>query len=290
MGDRPVIYHYVDYRLFLKDILNFKRSQTSQTIGEISKSAGFKSAGYLNLLIQGKRNLGLQAASKLASALRLRRQEHTFFAALVAFTQARDFESKLKAFRSLKSFRHFREAQEDLAHQYRYFSRWYFAAILAALQNEDWAQKTINQQAADLKIQVSELERAIKSLETLGLVERKRDQWRPTQASYRSANELQSLFVANFHNEMIERAIEAHNTLPSSERKMGSLTMALSSEQFEEASKRLYQFLDDLHAILDQPEATPEKVYQLNFQLFPLMDLRLKPLQKQQSVDESSAK
>jgi len=267
----------VDYRKYLKDYCQYKRESSNFkfTLKEISTRAGFANSSYLSLLIDGKRNLSSESAQNLAQGLGLRTQESDFFVTLVQFAQAPDLESKTKSFERLKSFRHFRAAQKDLPHRYKYFSRWYFAAILAALQNEDWRKKSLNQQAADLKIQAPELERAFHSLKALGMVKEFKGIWSPTQSSYRSPDELQSLFVGNFYVEMLQKAMEAHNLLSSAERKMGSMTIGLSESQYELASKRLYQFLDDLHAILDSSKEPAKKVYQMNFQLFPLLDLRL---------------
>lgn len=271
---RPVIYQYVDYRVFLKDSLEFRRSSLGENLAEICKKAGFSTSSYFNLLIAGKRNLSRSASKQLAKALHLRSQEANFFVSLVEFNQATDHEAKRSAFEVLKSFRHFREQNREVTHQFKYFSRWYFSAILAALQYPDWRKKSLNEQAADLKIQVIELERAYKSLHEIGMVEYKDSQWRPTQTSYRSPNELESLFVASFHTEMIERAKEALNSLPSTERKVGGMTIGLSEAQVESASKRIFQFVDDLHAILSASNDQAEKVYQFNFQLFPLMRIR----------------
>jgi uncharacterized protein (TIGR02147 family) len=84
-----------------------------------------------------------------------------------------------------------------------------------------------------------------------------------------TGDEVTSTSVKNYHREMIRKGSEAIERFGAPERDISSVTVALSEENFKRVKSLIQQFRKELLAIADQDQS-PEGVYQVNFQLFPL--------------------
>ena len=71
-NNTPNIFEYYDYRLFLRDLVEYERKRNPVFSNRyIVRRAGFKSPTALKHVIDGKRNLSLESANKFASALKI---------------------------------------------------------------------------------------------------------------------------------------------------------------------------------------------------------------------------
>ncbi len=89
----PVLGEYTDFRLYLKDVYEYRRATESTGIRSYSYStfsaaADIKSPNYLKLIIEGRRNLSDDMITRFARALRLNRSESDEFRSLVLYGQA----------------------------------------------------------------------------------------------------------------------------------------------------------------------------------------------------------
>jgi len=75
--------------------------------------------------------------------------------------------------------------------------------------------------------------------------------------------------IFNYHHMMLERAAEALDSLPREERDLSCLTLCVSQAKLAELKERVRSFRQELlrTAELDN---SPERVVQINFQVFPL--------------------
>ena len=81
---RPLIYAYLDYRNFLKDLFAFKKQESASfSFRNFSRLAGLKSSNFLKLVMDGKRNLSPQSIHQVAKAFKLSKGEADFFETLV---------------------------------------------------------------------------------------------------------------------------------------------------------------------------------------------------------------
>ncbi|MCB0355974.1 MAG: TIGR02147 family protein, partial [Bdellovibrionales bacterium] len=92
---QPNLSAYTDYRQYLKDFYQFKKSTQSSPIrsysyATFSAAADIKSPNYLKLIIDGQRNLSDSMIKKFAKALQLSKTEIEEFAALFHYGQAKD--------------------------------------------------------------------------------------------------------------------------------------------------------------------------------------------------------
>ena len=82
-------------------------------------------------------------------------------------------------------------------------------------------------------------------------------------------HEVSSLGAANFHKQMIERASDSIDTVPSALRDLAALTVCVSPRVAADVKRRIHQFREAMTELCDA-ETDGKVVYQLNVQWFPL--------------------
>lgn len=89
MQERPQLYSYLDYRKFVSDIYEHKKSLNPRySYAVFAKKGLLLSRSYIRLVIGGRRNLTLSSTFKFARALELSTEETQYFQQLVALNQA----------------------------------------------------------------------------------------------------------------------------------------------------------------------------------------------------------
>lgn len=230
-----------------------------------------RSPNYLKLVIDGQRNLSVDLAHRLGEACGLRDDALSYFCALVAFNQGKTARERELHYQTLQSFRRFRASHKLDAAQSAYHSAWYIPAIFELCARRDfhadpaWIAKTLLP-----SISPSQAREALSVLEALGLLVRDAD-GKLSQSNHVVETPEGPLghHVVTFHRTMMERAAEALDRVPREEREIASLTLCLSEANMAELKREVEQFRQSLVARY-QADADPERVVQLNFQLFPL--------------------
>jgi uncharacterized protein (TIGR02147 family) len=270
--DKIIIFEYDNYRSYLKDLYKYyKETKPQFSYRYFSQKAGFRSPNFLQLVIEGKRNLSPESIERFTNALKLTKKEAEFFRILVHLNQARTVGEKKIYAEQLMQFRPFRYIHPLRQDQYRYYTDWYNIPIreLTMLpefsEDPSWIARRLIP-----PISPQQAQKALDLLLQLGLLERD-ESGRLVQADafISTGDEVTSTSVANYHRAMIERGAEALDRFPGPDRDISSVTMALSDKNFREIKALIQRFRKELLAIADQDRA-PEGVYQVNFQLFPL--------------------
>lgn len=266
------IFEYLDYRQFLRDLYAAAKQRGSAfSHRAFSRRAGLRSSNYLNLVMKGERDLSSEMAPRFAKACGLAKREADFFCDLVAYGQAKTTAEKRRAHERLARFRRFREAHQLLDEQTAYHEHWYVPAVreLVALpgfrEDPTWI-------ATILEPAISERQArdALAVLSRLGLLVRDaRGKLRQAQALVTTGPGPLGHQVYVYHHGMIDLAKRALDHLPREQRDISSLTLCVSEAALPRLKERLSDFRRELleQALL---EAEPERVVQLNFQLFPL--------------------
>lgn len=105
-ANKPQIFNYLDYRLYLADTYNYyKETTTYFSYRYFSSKAGINSSSFLKLVIEGKRGLTDETCEKFIHALRLWGKEGDFFRILVKYNQAKTPQEKLRNFKDLETIK-----------------------------------------------------------------------------------------------------------------------------------------------------------------------------------------
>lgn len=94
------VYLYKDYRKFIQDFFEMKKSEGSFTLETFSKLAGVKSRSYFKGIVDGSRDLKSDSIFRVAKAMDLNFSEHQYFENLVYENQSSSQEQK-QHYRSL---------------------------------------------------------------------------------------------------------------------------------------------------------------------------------------------
>jgi uncharacterized protein (TIGR02147 family) len=271
------LYDAGDYRDFLRDYFrDEKRIRQAFSHRYFARLAGFRSSGFLANVMDGKRNLTETSARKICKALGLTGAAATFFETLVQCNQASDPGEKLRLRKILEKIRKQGPSQHlDPDQVAGYFKEWFHPAVRELAVHARW--KDFRQLGSLLNppISAEEAEKAVNVLLKLGVLSKTEDGYRQTASTVTSKGS-PAKFRRNFRIEMMFRAVDAMDSLPPSSRHISGLTMAMSEESFAKVSA----LIDDLRRkaleLAEQDEAV-DKVYQFNFQGFPLSGRLAKP-------------
>lgn len=263
---------YLDYRAFLRDLFAQKKAQKAGfSHRAFSRRAGLKSTNFLHLVISGQRNLTGEGARQFAKGFGLPKEEADYFCELVQFNQAKSAEERGRAYERLGKFSKFRSAHQLAAAQSDYHSLWYLPAIRELAARDDfqddprWIGKTLIP-----AISAAEAKKGLARLTELGLLVRdaKGGLRQATEVVTTGSGPLGHQVVA-YHRAMMERASESIDSVPRDEREISSLTLCVSQDVLMRLKGRIREFRKELLAMAEL-EGKPERVVQLNFQLFPL--------------------
>jgi uncharacterized protein (TIGR02147 family) len=269
------VFSYRDYRAYLRDVYAARKSsEYGFSYRAFARKAGLSAPNYLKLVTEGQRNLTAEMAGRFAEALGLAGEPASYFCDLVAFNQAASAPERERCYQRLQAYRRYRSTfRLDAAHA-AYHAEWYIPAIreLSACSgfrpDPKWIARTLRP-----SITARQAEQAVAVLEQLGLLVRDPSGRLVQEEPLLSTGDDQPLghHIATFHRTMMQRASDALDTVPREEREIAALTLGLNERQFLQIKQRLYQLRQELlQASLEGAEGPPDRVVQINFQMFPL--------------------
>lgn len=264
------VFRYHDYRAFLAGYYEHQKPQ-GFSYRAFAAAAGFKAPNYLQLVIQGRRNLTSNMTLRFAKACGLANDAAEYFATLVAFNQASDDAERNQYYEQLSRFTRYRREHKLELSEAAYHSRGYLPAIRELTQSgsfredPDWiAQRLLP------PIKPHEAQQALDILLHLGLLIRgPSGRLRQANAMVSTGPETRGMHIANYHAEMMQRAQAAMTLVPPPERDISALTLCLGSDGLARLKMRIQAFRRELLEFAEA-ESKPSQVVQVNFQLFPL--------------------
>lgn len=267
----PNLFHYTDYRVFLKDyyshqkIVNHKYSHRFFAL-----KAGIRSSGFFSDVLSGRRNLTTVLIMKFGAALKLKPKDMDYFENLVRFNQAKNLAEKSRFYEKMLAFQNVK-AEVLSKHQHEFYSKWYYSAI-RELINFIRFKDDFKGLARKLNPSVtpSNAKKAVKILEKLNLIKKGPDGvYRQTSAIITTGKEFRSVNVANFQQATMDLAKEAIDRHPRETRDISTLTVTLSGDGFNTVKNEIDGMRKKILSIA-RAESKPDRVYQINFQVFPL--------------------
>lgn len=265
------VYEYFDYRKLLKDLFEEQKAQNRFfSYRTLAGMVGFTSSGFFTKILQGAVNISPQKAIAFAKAFHLTKLETRYFEKLVAFNQARTHEERRFYLEQLVTLRQ-NKLKTLTSKEYELFSEWYFVVIREILEfypfNGNYKELGNMLQPA---IAATDARKAIDTLEDLKLIRRKADgYYERTGELINTSDSLMNVAITNFQINSSELAKDAIQNVPKEAREISTLTLSISQSTYEEIRNRLRDLRRELLE-LAQKETLPDRVYQVNMQLFPV--------------------
>jgi uncharacterized protein (TIGR02147 family) len=265
------IFEYVDYRFFLTDYFNQQKLiARGFSFRSFAQKAGV-SASLLKDILTVRQNLTTQTMQKYAAAMELGEKEIAYFEALVNFNNASTNNEKNRFFGEMVNLRG-RSAVKFLdTQQYEYFSEWYHAVVRELITHGGLGcDAEAISQCIEPAVSPARIRKSITLLKELGMIYENDGNWHASDKVLSSEYQIQSVALKNYHTGMLQRAIESLDINSSDEREFQGLTLSVSTSTFMRMKDRIRAFSDELLAMAAAEKDAPDKVYQINLQMFPL--------------------
>ncbi|MEQ1502218.1 MAG: TIGR02147 family protein [Myxococcota bacterium] len=278
-GDLPDVFQFLSYRQFLDAWYAARKAADARFSHRLfARRAGAASPSLLAEVASGKRNLSAPMIDGFVRALGLGGGAAAFFRDLVAFDQGPTETERNAAWDRIAASRRFRQARPIDGAAFAYLSSWFLPAIRElALRSDfraeaEWVAKTL-----EPRIPVAQARDALGVLRQLGLLVERDGRWVPADTSVATPHQVRGLAVHNYHRQMLERATAAVGSVPSAERHLVGVTVAVPESLVPALKAELDRFQERLLHLCDQHAADAERVYQVELCLFPLSRGRGEP-------------
>lgn len=265
------IFEYIDYRQYLRDAYEERRKESPKfSYRFIAGKVGFSSPGFFANVLSGKKDISLKLALKFAELFKLGRKEKEYFETLVLFNKATGASEKKEYLDRLLSLRGAR-AKKVEAHQWEYFEKWHHAVVRELIAIKPF-RGDFRALAAMMNppITVPEARASIELLERLGLIRKGADgAYERTDAVISAGDAISKALIGAFQVQATELARYAMDHSPGGTRSFSTLTMSVSAPTYLAMLEELRAFR---RRLLDmaQDSGDVDRVYQMNFHVFPL--------------------
>lgn len=272
MTETPSIFEYTDYRVFLRDFYTWsKANKRGFSHRSFLKKAGMAGPTYLKRVMEGQNDLTKTSVPKFVQALEFSLPEAEFFEALVLFNQAATLKDKDRQFARLMELKRPLSEATLERNQYEYYQNWYNVAIremLAFLPYRDNAAEFSRQLTPP--VPPKRVKKAVELLSDLKLLtDDGKGGLRAATALLKTDPSMESLLLPRFHHSMAKLAVEALDRFRKHERYFSGTTVSISPEVYAVVVEKIRALRRE---ILEHVRAdpSPERVYHLNMQFFPL--------------------
>ncbi len=221
-------------------------------------------------VLNGKSNISIGLAIKLATLFKMSRTEAEYFELLVQYSQSKTNSEKSRFFDKIVGFRKLK-VKKMAPSELDLFSKWYYVVVRELIDTirfkgdfADLAKRVVP------ALSLSEARAAVSLLARLNMISRGADGvYVRTEAVMTTGSEHRSVAVMNFQMAMMDLSREAFNRFAREERDISSLTLSISEEAFNSIRDKLAHTRSEILTIAKN-DNNASRVYQLNLQFFPL--------------------
>ncbi|HKP97973.1 MAG TPA: TIGR02147 family protein, partial [Fibrobacteria bacterium] len=267
------VFAYTDYRAFLADYYRARklvdRKFSHRFIKEKMKVG---SAGWFSDVLKSRANLTADHIIRLSRLLGMETNEEDYFEALVGYGQAATTQTKNRFFRRMRNCK---EVKADLVGEDRieFYSRWYHSALRELLFffpfRGDYAALARKLRP---EIKVAEVKESIDLLQRMGFLEQDNaGNYLTKGTTLKQDKAFPSELLTRFLKSHIALAGEALDRFDKDQRDISALTISLSDKAFREVREDVRSLRKRVLALTGE-DPHPTRVYQCNFQVFPLSD------------------
>ncbi len=150
---------------------------------------------------------------------------------------------------------------------FKVLSEWYYYSILSLLElkNSSADPKWISQK---LGISVFEAKEAVDRLKKLNFISKQNGKWKQSSAQLRIDDSSTISAARRFQKQLLLKAIESLENMPTTRRDFSSMTFTMSSKDISYAAEKIADFRREITKDLEKRKSI-DSVYNLTIQLFP---------------------
>ena len=269
----PDLYTYLDYRAFLKDWFQWKKTVNRRYSHRLfARRAGQRSPSLLLGVMEGRSNLTPTTTQAFGKAMSFGARKQAFFELLVNFDQAELPKNRKRAMEGILATKRFQSAHKLQGDLFRVFGQWHYGAICELVRcdgfraDPQWIAKTLRP-----KITAKKAKEALDTLLNIGLLTTNADgEIEPVHEWMMPDEGTLDVALMKSHESMLEQAKEAISAFPRQHRIALGFTGSLPKNRIAELEEKMMQTFSEMAS---NCESDPrEVVVQMNFVLFPLSD------------------
>jgi uncharacterized protein (TIGR02147 family) len=266
------IFLYTDYRKYLSDYYEAEKKRNPHFSHRyVAQKVGFSSSGFFSKIIQGKTNISNDLALRFADFLKLKKNEAEYFGLLVFFNQAKSHADKKRWFEKIVAFSKSKVKIVEVS-QYEFFEKWYYVALRELIKFYPFKGDFKNlAKMVDPPVTPAQAKKAIRLLERLGLI--KKDEngvYSQTDVLISTGYDVKSVAINNFQLATLDLAKGSVDRFSKEERDISTLTLSFSEDLYKTIHERLKSFRREILESVKNDGGQVDRVYQVNFQIFPL--------------------
>lgn len=272
MIEKPIIDNYYDYREYLSDLFNwFKNNNPAFSHRYIVQKAGYKSPNTLKDVIDKKKNLTVKSIENFGRAFKLDEYEIEYLKILLHFNTAETLSEKDKYFNELTILRKTNPGKQLKEEHFEVLEKWWIPAVRELLSLPDYKHsKKWMARVLEPEIKEEEVSKALNVLNRAGLIKKEQGQWKAVDKIVKTDREVGSLKVAKYHEQMIDLSKKAMYEIVSEKREISGTTIRIPTDILPQIKDILYNVRQNILSLAESSKK-PDQIYQLNFQLFPLV-------------------
>lgn len=267
------IYNYLDYREWLKDIVEDKKKNNTYFSYRLLAEKIDLDSSFIIKVIMGKRNLSPASVNSIADYFELTPNEKDYFQNLLLFAKAKNSEQKHKLYDELLTLRN-SSSRIIIADQYEFYSKWYYNALRNLLQIYKFKGKDYKELGKKLSpnITATEARKGIHLLKKLKLIYFSEEgYYQLTELAVTAGSRWDSYAIRNFQMNNIDLGKEAIDRFDKETRDVSCITMNVGEKDLPKIKEMVTQFRKELIQYVNN-NANPERVYHLNLQFFPFSE------------------
>jgi uncharacterized protein (TIGR02147 family) len=267
----PVVCVYVSYRVVMKDSYLAKRTtHAGFSFRRFSQMIGLKSPNFLQMVIQGKRNLSNDLAPAVGKVLCKTAAERNYFTALVKREHARCAKEKeeanqqlMVAIRRIRTREIPREKDAILTH-------WYYMVIreMAMLPDFKPCGDWISTKLRNL-INPAQAEEGLRVLLKCGYLKYSGLRYETVDPIIDTGDSMLSERLLEGHLSVFQAWSKILTAIEPSERELGFLNIPISKDKIPEFKDRIRRFQDEIIGWL-HTETEPDQIVQFGTYLVPV--------------------
>jgi len=269
------VFDYIDYRQYLAEYyIEQKEKKPVFSYRYFAKKAGYNSSGMYKDIVSGRTNIKPGFITKLSKAIKHGKREEEFFEYLVNFNQSKNQEEKSKYFERMMRF-HNSTAFVVESKNYEFYSNWYYTAIRDLLNlfnfKEDYAGLA---NFLDPRIRPDQAKKAVSFLLKHGMIKKNTKGYlKPVNKIITTGSKIKLLNIKNFQLQMMDLAKESLNKHSAKERNISTVSFGVSEKTYQSIESEINICRKRILTLVEKSE-NENRLYQLNFQLFPLSKIK----------------
>ena len=263
------ITEYKDYRAYMQDYYDYRKSHGAFSWREFCKLAGFTSPNFLKLVCMGQSSLSKIKIAPVAKAMGLTGYESEYFKQLVLFGNAETDTAKKAALLEMDKIALEHKVRVVDSDAFQYYESWKYPVIRELAPMMPGVQPRKIADECKEYVSAEEVRDILAFLVKAGFLKKDGEKiYSQTEKAVIGSAEAQPIAIRAMHKEMGNMAVRAVDRYSASERYFTGMTIGVNEANYARIVAEIDACAKKIAAIANESD-NQDQVYGLNFQFFP---------------------